>query len=295
MITVAIPNFNGRQFLKECIDSVLQQDVPNVEILVCDDASTDDSVTFLKANYPQVRVIQNRVNIGAGATRNRLIEQAKGDYIFFLDSDDILAPSALSILSKMISGNDAVIGKVSSFISGSSQYDNGDRHVYINQAIDELKKRPTIKALSQLSVAWGRLISTDFLKKNNICFSKQSFMEDALFCHLFALSNPRIGFVDDVVLYIREHNASQSASIDERKIIAMMHVTKEMIAATKDHPLSLRLSLDGNPIAYMLYRTRLAYLDVTVSNKRIFSFRDRILIVAKLLKLTRNTSCFKLL
>lgn len=89
-VSVIIPCHNNQAYVGSAIDSVLNQTHQNLEIIVIDDASTDDSINIIKkySFREGFTYLQNRKNLGAAATRNRGIEYATGDYIAFLDADD---------------------------------------------------------------------------------------------------------------------------------------------------------------------------------------------------------------
>jgi len=96
LITIVIPNFNGGQFLEQCLKSALRQSYTNFEIIVIDDGSTDDSLTVVKPYLPRIKLITSE-NHGASHARNLGIKAAKGEFIAFLDSDDIWIENKLSI------------------------------------------------------------------------------------------------------------------------------------------------------------------------------------------------------
>ncbi|PWC05171.1 glycosyltransferase family 2 protein [Agromyces badenianii] len=97
-VTVVIPCYNYARFLPQAVASVLGQESVSVDIVVVDDASTDDSLSVaeeIAANDPRVRVLANPRNLGAVATFNRGLEQATGEYLVRLDADDLLTPGSL--------------------------------------------------------------------------------------------------------------------------------------------------------------------------------------------------------
>ena len=109
--SIIIPVFNAAEDLPIAVDSVLRQSVPDWEIILCDDGSTDENTAPLCDSYAmqypdRIRVI-HRPNGGPGAARNTGLDSAIGDYICFLDSDDHLAENALEILSKRINETQA--------------------------------------------------------------------------------------------------------------------------------------------------------------------------------------------
>lgn len=93
-ISIIIPVYNVEKFISRCLDSLINQTMKDIEIIVIDDKSKDNSLSILKTYkelYPEkIRVVENAQNIGAGATRNRGLELASGDYISFIDSDDYI-------------------------------------------------------------------------------------------------------------------------------------------------------------------------------------------------------------
>jgi GT2 family glycosyltransferase len=97
--SVCIANYNGRLILDDCIRSVFAQrgDIP-IEVLVHDDASTDESVQFLKENYPQVEILLSRTNVGYAVSNNRLAAHARGQYLLLLNNDAALHQDAISNL-----------------------------------------------------------------------------------------------------------------------------------------------------------------------------------------------------
>lgn len=93
-ISVVIPCYNAKPYLAATIQSALAQDWPDLEIMVVDDGSSDGSAALVQSMFPNVRLIK-QVNQGVAAARNNGIAQAQGDWIAFLDADDIWLPGKL--------------------------------------------------------------------------------------------------------------------------------------------------------------------------------------------------------
>ena len=90
-ISVIIPVYNAEKSIEKCLDSVLLQNISPIEIIIINDCSSDRSYRIMEGyneKYPYIKIINNLVNEGAGAARNKGIKSAKGKYITFLDSDD---------------------------------------------------------------------------------------------------------------------------------------------------------------------------------------------------------------
>lgn len=97
--TVCIANFNGIKVIDDCIQSVLQQTGSiRVEIIVHDDASRDGSVEHIRLNHPNVRLIESAENVGFCVSNNRMVAEARGEYVLLLNNDAALFPDAISTL-----------------------------------------------------------------------------------------------------------------------------------------------------------------------------------------------------
>lgn len=99
--SVCVANYNGMATLAACLDSVLKQDCSfSVEIIVHDDASSDESVTFIRQHYPQVVLIESQENVGFCIANNRMAARARGEFLLLLNNDAELFPDALNTLYK---------------------------------------------------------------------------------------------------------------------------------------------------------------------------------------------------
>lgn len=97
--SVCVANYNGAELLVDCLDSLFaQQGGFSLEIIVHDDASTDDSLALLRKNYPQVEVLASDQNVGFCIGNNRMAALARGEYILLLNNDAALYPDAVSTL-----------------------------------------------------------------------------------------------------------------------------------------------------------------------------------------------------
>ncbi|MEO6819470.1 MAG: glycosyltransferase family 2 protein [Ginsengibacter sp.] len=92
-VAIVILNWNGKDFLKKFLPSVLISEYANLSVIVADNASTDDSVYFLEVNYPQVRLIKNNINEGFAKGYNTALKQVKADYYILLNSDVEVEPN----------------------------------------------------------------------------------------------------------------------------------------------------------------------------------------------------------
>src|SRR5690349_6972716 len=101
-VSVVILNYNGKRFLKGCLDSVLSQDYPAFEVLLVDNASSDDSVEFVGQDYPAVRIIKSATNLGFAAGNNLGVQEASHDQIVLVNNDVVVEPGWLAALANAI-------------------------------------------------------------------------------------------------------------------------------------------------------------------------------------------------
>ena len=108
-VSVIVPVYNSEKYLAECISSVIEQTYKNWELLLIDDCSTDKSLDIIKSYADKdmrIRLITNETNSGPAFSRNRGIENATGDLICFLDSDDYYLPDFLTGMVSAYKNND---------------------------------------------------------------------------------------------------------------------------------------------------------------------------------------------
>ena len=97
LISIIIINYNGIDYILDCIDSVFKTTNCNYEVLLIDNNSSDNSSKLCKEKYPEIRLFHNDKNL-AMAARNTGIDEAKGDYFVFLDADTVVEPNWLNVL-----------------------------------------------------------------------------------------------------------------------------------------------------------------------------------------------------
>ena len=119
LVSVIIACYNAAAYIDQCLESIVKQTYSNIEIIVCDDASTDDSLSILRkweSLDNRIKVIKNDTNLYAAATRNRCFEIAQGKYFLIQDVDDISYENRIESLISELEENSEI-----SFISSSME------------------------------------------------------------------------------------------------------------------------------------------------------------------------------
>jgi GT2 family glycosyltransferase len=116
-VSIIIVNYNGKVYLDKCLDSIKKTTLyTNLEVLVIDNNSADGSVDLVKENYPAVKIIELKENLGFAAANNLAAKEAKGDLYVFLNNDTIVTKTWLSELVKSVTQNDREVAIAQSLL-----------------------------------------------------------------------------------------------------------------------------------------------------------------------------------
>lgn len=105
LVSVIVTNYNGKKYLKSCFNSLLKQTYSPLELILADDGSNDDSIAFIKKNYPQVKLAINSKNSGLSISSNNGAKKARGKYFLFYNNDTIAFPSFIEEMVKIAETN----------------------------------------------------------------------------------------------------------------------------------------------------------------------------------------------
>jgi len=102
LISILVLNYNGKDLLKPCLESIFEQNFTDYELVVVDNNSNDGSAEYIKENFPNIKLIENTENLGFAGGNNMGIKACSGEWIFFLNNDAILEKNCLEFLAKHI-------------------------------------------------------------------------------------------------------------------------------------------------------------------------------------------------
>lgn len=186
LISIIVPSYNAAEFINNTAKSVLKQTYTNWECIFVNDGSTDNTEDLLKEwCIKETRFSMfSQNNQGLSATRNFGMSVAKGDYIYFLDADDVLPSNALTDISKsMHEDSDFCIGLIS-IVDIKTNNILGKLHHFQNQItyIDNQNKELIVQIVNEghACVAQNKLYKVSFLKQNNIIFKTNILHEDEI-------------------------------------------------------------------------------------------------------------------
>jgi len=223
IISVIVPVFNVEKYLPECLNSIINQTFKNIEIIVINDASSDNSLEIIKEFQKKDDriILHNQTsNQGAAIARNKGIELAKGKYIEFLDSDDYFEKDLLEKMLNKIEEFNAEIA-----VCSAKKIDNygniterKNPNSPINTYLTPLNKPFSWSDFkdnffSMLTpVPWNKLYLKSLITKNNICFPNLRICEDVAFCHCASVCAKKIIVFDDELINYRYNRPESHAS-----------------------------------------------------------------------------------
>lgn len=224
-ISVIIPVYNSSTNLRKCLDSVVNQTLKDIEIIVINDGSTDDSKNIIEeytVKYKNIIFIDQE-NKGIGKTRNIGIKKATGEYITFVDSDDYIKENMLEEYYKYAKKHnfDLVIGSYIKKI-------NNKEIIFENNKFKtgNVKTTPQILYLIEYG-PWAKLYKREMLINNNIYFDEKRKYEDMPFVSKALLKSKLIGQITEPYYYYIIHNNSETTTMDKR-VFDILDILKEI-------------------------------------------------------------------
>ena len=202
-VSIVIPVYNKAEYISDCLESLLQQDFDDFEIVAVNDGSTDDSGKICDekaAENTRIRVIHTE-NGGVTAARRKGVEQTKGEYIMFVDADDKLLPNAIKTLYKAIidSGADEVIGTYKD--QYGNRYDSGWRGFTPCEPL----VRNLLSIKNSFCVLWGIMFRKSLLDGCLNAPREIVEREDSLMQIKCLMKSPKVFFIADAVyLYYQD-------------------------------------------------------------------------------------------
>lgn len=182
-ISIIVPVYNVKRFLPICLDSIIQQNLSSYEVILIDDGSTDGSEQICDEytkNNSSFKVI-HQDNKGISAARNIGFNQAKGEYIMFVDSDDYLIKNTLAYLLQIAKTNTLEILELKHVNVKEEENTPSIINAQESDNIEILNGMEFMSRRNFTSQAWGYIILRDFLKNNNIIFPEGHMLEDAAY------------------------------------------------------------------------------------------------------------------
>lgn len=260
-ISVIVPVYNAEPYLEQCLDSILQQSYQNLEVILINDGATDGSAAICEA-YKQkdsrVRVY-HKENGGVASSRNRALEQVRGDYILFVDCDDWLAPDHIASLYQSLqdTGSDIAVGNFTEFHEDTALFmiHVGEKD-YFQESYTSFdwfsKQYQALYNLSQcFTVPWAKLYKASLFE--DVIYPTDKKVEDDYTTYKLYLKADKISYINKAIYFHRKRDTSVTRKVNLMDVYPLKSIEERMAI----------LTLAGAPMALLemerdAYKWRLA-------------------------------------
>ena len=223
-VTIGIPVYNAESYMSRSMESALSQIYLSIEFLIIDDGCTDasmDIIRFFQAQHPRgkdIRIISHEQNKGVSAARNRIIEEAAGEYLYFMDADDVIADNTIDLFMRSLQEFNAEIV----FGSYEKIWKEGEREVYQYPSLqligeDQLAIFAYRKYAGIQASACNYLVKTSLLRINKLRFIHVNYWEDLVFTFDLVTLVSRAVMLSDITYtyYCHDHSLSHYQQRDQ--------------------------------------------------------------------------------
>ena len=237
-VSVIIPIYNVEKYLKKCLDSVIHQTLNEIEIICIDDCSTDDSLLIIE-EYAKIdsrlKIIKNNVNKGVSASRNLGIQESKGEYIAFLDSDDFIDETAyekafniahkldldcLLFKSKVLDNRTGEISDKTPYFALDC-FENFDKEIF--------NHTDTKKFTCDINVQLGsKLFKREFIINKKLFFPQRKIFEDEDFFYNIYLRANRISLLPEYLYYYRRFRKGSIMENKHKRFLDLLDTVGEL-------------------------------------------------------------------
>lgn len=290
LVSVVVPIYNAHNYLFTCLSSLKNQTYSNIEVLMIDDGSKDDSARICQdfsSKDKRFKYIYKK-NSGVCDTRNMGIELSQGEYLAFCDNDDWYLNRGIEILISNLTNNksDISCGSVKIYYPHYNFYEKLDNMVLKQK----LNKEKLAKFVNIGSATWGKLYKTEIIKKNDIRFRNLKHREDSIFFYDYMLCSNSISTTSlNVYVYnkletntacskiyreewkwqklnyeVRMHACEKWAkNTDEARSLNDWLAAYQFCDVTKDYTIS---TIDENEVIELLNEAYKSFIEVTSLN-----------------------------
>ena len=266
LISVIVPVYNTEKYIDRCIDSIISQTYQNIEVILIDDGSIDNSLEICEkymTKNPKIKVVHQE-NKGVSNARNKGLSIAKGNYFICIDSDDWLEPNMLEILYNNIQNYDADIATCNFY----NDYESGEKTVKNDIDNDVLILTETKEMYESLFASnkfggylWNKLIRTSKIKntKENIYFNEKiAIEEDVMFLINVFKRCRKICYDSSSILYHYFQRATSSVRFNYTlKDITKLYTLEEKLKLKESYKLK---SLDKLEYEYVFLLMQSLYI-----------------------------------
>ncbi|QQP69593.1 glycosyltransferase [Carnobacterium sp. CS13] len=238
IVSVIVPVYNVETYIEECLDSIVKQNYPHLEIIVVDDGSTDDSNQLVKNYLEDERILFiEQENKGLSGARNSGLKKATGKYILFVDSDDYIGLTMLENLVSLMEESQADLVRFNgaAFVDGMEKTADQDYYDFSHRLQEKkIYQEDSFRANSRtfVSPVYLYLMKRSILTEHDLWFREDIIHEDELFTPQVFLSIQSMVYVNAFYYYRRYRENSimtiQSPAQQLRSFTSYLKIFKEL-------------------------------------------------------------------
>jgi len=234
LFSVIIPVYNVEKYLRACLDSVLNQTLPDWEAICVDDGSSDGSAFILNeyaAKDDRIKVIV-QPNAGTAAARNAGLRVAQGDYIFFLDSDDWLEADSFQILADRLQGEDILCFSGIRYFESTGLFHPADilpEKTY-QSGMDYYNENALLSRDFAFVCVVLRVYNRAFLMRNGLFFDEDITYEDNLWVPITLYHAQAVAVIPNVLYVYRIREGSKMQEVSLKRKMDMLKVANRLSA-----------------------------------------------------------------
>ena len=177
LISIIVPIYNGEKYLRECIESIISQEYENIEIVLVNDGSQDNSLDIIKKYKKKDNriIIIDKPNGGVSEARNKALEIIKGDFICMVDQDDTIDTNYISYLYRLIEKTEADIATTFQPYKFVKSVNKKEEIIEEELIVSGIKAAEMMLYYKLVIAPWNKMIRTSLIIKNNISFNEELF------------------------------------------------------------------------------------------------------------------------
>lgn len=298
-VTVLMPVYNSEKYLKESIDSILNQTYENFELLILDDASTDNSVKIINSyKDDRIKLFKNEKNKGISYTRNKGVELATGEFIALMDSDDISKKNRLEVEVKFLE-------KYTEFdvVSSRAEVLNSEKLYKTHKKIEEFELANIQLMFRDVIINPASMFRKEFINKNNIRYREENFVAEDYDFWVECAKFTNIAILSEALLIYRTgHKNTSSLSLKNNYIERKNLIDKIRVQCLNNNGIYLKEEeyllfnkIFSDPIMkihiddiYQYKKILNKFIDIDGYDKTLVSDSVKKMLISKILELDCN-------
>lgn len=253
-ISVIIPVYNVDKYLKQCLESIINQTLKDIELIIVDDGSTDNSkevIEYYKSKYCNIKTLYQK-NQGVSVARNLALKHANGEYVFYMDSDDFLENNCLELLYDRAKKTDSEIVIFSHKEIYDDTISGKDREAILGvneeKIYDGLTVSDMVLNCRFLGTPWNKLFKRQNLIDNNFTYEPGRYVQDWYPIFVQIYNSDKIVFVNKALYNYRIRGTATTSKKTRKNIDDYNHAATNIIKYANGKDLNKNSILKFNAI-----------------------------------------------